>query len=149
MTPITFKVSNNVPSSLKDSLQVFSVGTDDKGLILIGAGAKFSALKGVDLKALQVSGKYEAIGRVNTKAGVIGLVGVGGGITSQSKAREIGGSIGRAFNDVKTIVVDIPLPKREMVVALIEGIAIVQYEYNKYKSEAKSSLVLKLSLIHI
>jgi leucyl aminopeptidase len=85
---------------------------------------------------------------VSVGSEVIGLIGIGAGITSHSKAREVGGAIGRAFNDVKTINVDIPVTSAEIAIALLEGIAIVQYDYNHYKSgDKKSSLLQTVNLI--
>ena len=143
MTQLTFKISASLPSTTTDSVHIYAVANDEKSPKLIGSASKQASLKSLDLKALQVSSKSESTSRVNTASGIFGLVGIGDGILSSSKAREIGGAIGRSFSDLRSLTIDIPLSKREMVLALIEGIAIVQYEYNKYKSGEKKPLALK------
>ena len=124
-------------------MSIYAVGLDGKDIKLQGAAAKVTELKSLKLKSLSVSGSYEATSRVSVGSEVLGLIGIGAGITSHSKAREVGGAIGRAFNDVKIINIDIPVVSAEIAIALLEGIAIVQYDYNHYKSGEKKSLSLK------
>jgi leucyl aminopeptidase len=143
MTSISYKVSNVAPKATTDSITVYAVGTDGKELILQGTGAKLPGLKAINLKALAVSGAYESTSRLSVGSTVVGLIGIGSGITTHSKAREVGGSIGRAFKDAKSITVDIPLASSELALALLEGIAIVQYEFTRYKSGAKKPASLK------
>jgi leucyl aminopeptidase len=148
MTSISFKLLANSPKSSADTMSIYAVGLDGKDIKLQGSAAKIAGLKSLKLKSLSVSGAYEATSRVSVGSEVIGLIGIGAGITSHSKAREVGGAIGRAFNDVKTINVDIPVTSAEIALALLEGIAIVQYDYNHYKSgEKKSSLLQTVNLI--
>jgi leucyl aminopeptidase len=109
MTSISFKVINAAPKSSTDSITVYAVGLEGKELKLQGSGAKSAGLKSLNLKALAVSGAYEATSRVALGKEVVGLIGISSGVTSHAKAREIGGAIGRAFNDVKTLTVDIPV----------------------------------------
>jgi len=116
--------------------------------VLLGNAAKDTSIKSINLKALQVTGAAESISRVSAGAAVIGLIGVGDTIGNHVRAREIGGAIGRAFNDHKTLIIDIPLVNKELALALLEGIAIVQYDYNTYKSgETKSSSIKQVQLI--
>jgi len=116
--------------------------------VLLGNAAKDTSIKSINLKALQVTGAAESISRVSAGAAVIGLIGVGDTIGNHVRAREIGGAIGRAFNDHKTLIIDIPLVNKELALALLEGIAIVQYDYNTYKSgEKKSSSIKQVQLI--
>ena len=124
-------------------MSIYAVGLDGKDIKLQGAAAKVTGLKSLKLKSLSVSGAYEATSRVSVGSEVLGLIGIGAGITSHSKAREVGGAIGRAFNDVKTINIDIPVASAEIAIALLEGVAIVQYDYNHYKSGEKKSSSLK------
>jgi leucyl aminopeptidase len=148
MTSITFKVQATTSKATADSILVYGVSKQEKGPVLLGNGAKDSHTKSLNLKALQVTGAAETSTRVSAGAGVIGLIGVGESITSHSKAREIGGAIGRAFNDHKNLIVDIPLASKEIALALLEGIAIVQYDYNNYKSgEKKSSAIKQVQLV--
>jgi leucyl aminopeptidase len=148
MTSISYKVLANSPKATADSMSVYAVGLDGKDIKLQGSAAKIAGLKSLKLKSLSVSGAYEATSRVSVGSEVIGLIGVGAGISSHSKAREVGGAIGRAFNDVKTINIDIPVASAEIAIALLEGIAIVQYDYNHYKSgDKKSSLLQTVNLI--
>jgi leucyl aminopeptidase len=143
MTSISFKVINTAPKSTADSITVYAVGTEDKDLKLQGSGAKLVGLKSLNLKALGVSGAYEANSRVSVGKDVVGLIGISSGVNNHSTAREIGGAIGRAFNDAKTLTIDIPVASSEIAVALLEGIAIVQYDYNHYKSGDKKVSPLK------
>jgi len=143
MTSISYKVLASSPKSTSDSIAIYAVGLEGKDIKLQGTGAKVSGLKSLNLKALSVSGTYEATSRVNVGSEVIGLIGTGSGLASHSKAREVGGAIGRAFNDAKTININIPLATAEIALALLEGIAIVQYEYNYYKSGDKKPSALK------
>jgi len=148
MTSISYKVLASSPKSTADSMSIFAVGLDGKDIKLQGAAAKVAGLKTLKLKALSVSGAYESTSRVSVGSEVVGLIGIGAGITSHSKAREVGGAIGRAFNDVKTINIDIPVASAEIAIALLEGIAIVQYSYNHYKSgEQKPSTLKTVNLI--
>jgi len=143
MTSISYKVLASAPKSSSDSIAVYAVGLEGKDLKLQGSGAKVTGLKSLNLKALAVSGAYEATSRVSVGADVIGLIGIGSGLSTHSKAREVGGAIGRAFNDAKTINIDIPLASAEIALALLEGIAIVQYDYSHYKSGEKKVAALK------
>lgn len=148
MTSISYKVLASSPKSTADSMSIFAVGLDGKDIKLQGAADKVAGLKSLKLKALSVSGAYESTSRVSVGSEVVGLIGIGAGITSHSKAREVGGAIGRAFNDVKTINIDIPVASAEIAIALLEGIAIVQYSYNHYKSgEQKPSTLKTVNLI--
>jgi leucyl aminopeptidase len=148
MTSISYKVLASSPKSTADSMAIYAVGLDGKDIKLQGAAAKVAGLKTLKLKALSVSGAYESTSRVSVGSEVVGLIGIGAGITSHSKAREVGGAIGRAFNDVKTINIDIPVASAEIAIALLEGIAIVQYSYNHYKSgEQKPSTLKTVNLI--
>jgi leucyl aminopeptidase len=143
MTSISFKVSASAPKSTSDSISIYGVGLDGKELKLQGSGAKLAGLKSLNLKALSVSGAFEATSRLSVGSTVVGLIGLGAGVTTHAKAREVGGAIGRAFNDVKSITIDIPVASSEIALALLEGVAIVQYEYNLYKSGEKKSSALK------
>jgi hypothetical protein len=79
MTSISFKVINTAPKSTADSITVYAVGTEDKDLKLQGSGAKLVGLKSLNLKALGVSGAYEANSRVSVGKDVVGLIGIASG----------------------------------------------------------------------
>jgi len=143
MTSLTFKVSASSPKTSTDSIDIFAVGIDGRDTKLLGLQAQTDSLKTINLKALAISGIMEAASRVNFDNKVVGLIGVGEGLTTHAKAREVGGAIGRAFSDVKTITINIPLATSEIALALLEGIAIVQYNYTTYKSGDKKPLALK------
>jgi leucyl aminopeptidase len=143
MTSITFKVQAPSAKATVDSILVYGVSKQDKGPVLLGNAAKDSATKSLNLKALQVTGSAESFTRVSAGAGVIGLIGVGDSIANHAKARELGGAIGRVFNDHKNLIVDIPLATKELALALLEGIAIVQYAFDIYKSGAKKPMALR------
>ena len=148
MTSITFKIQATSTTAPVDSILVYGVSKQEKGPVLLGNAAKDTSIKSINLKALQVTGAAESISRVSAGAAVIGLIGVGDTIGNHVRAREIGGAIGRAFNDHKTLIIDIPLVNKELALALLEGIAIVQYDYNTYKSgEKKSSSIKQVHLI--
>lgn len=143
MTSITYKLSNSPPKATNESITIYAVGLEGKEPKLQGSAIKLAGLKAVNLKALAVSGSYESTSRLSIGNSVVGLIGISEGITSHGKAREIGGAIGREFNDAKSITIDIPLVTAEIALALLEGIAIVQYEYTNYKSGDKKPAALK------
>lgn len=143
MTSISIKVSNSSPKAAADSISIYAVGIDGKDAKLQGAAAKLAGLKTINLKGLSISGAYESTSRVSVGSSVVGLVGIGEGLSTHAKAREVGGAIGRAFSDFKSISIDIPIASSEIAVALLEGIAIVQYQYNNYKSGETKPLALK------
>ncbi|MEI8231069.1 MAG: leucyl aminopeptidase, partial [Actinomycetes bacterium] len=134
MTSITFKIAASAPKTKTPVFLVLAVQADDSAPKLLGPAAKSPVFKALDLRALNFSGTAESSTRTNTSAGVVGFIGTGKGINSTLEARNIGGAIGRAFKDQKSITVDIPLNTTEELVALIEGISFVQYEFTKYKS---------------
>ncbi len=140
MTSITFKIANSGTKSKTAGLLVLAAQKDDKAAKLIGDQSKHPAFKQLDLKALNFSGNAETSTRTNSSAGVIGIIGTGSGIKSPADARNIGGAIGRAFKDQKAFTVDIPLASVEEVLALIEGISFVQYEFTKYKSSFSNTI---------
>lgn len=147
MTSISIKISKTAPKPTSESIVVYAVKSDDKGAQLIGAAASNSSLKQLNLKSLAITGAAESASRIPSSANAIGLIGVGGGISSVANAREIGGAIGRAFNDHKNLIVDIPLSSAEEAASLLEGIAIVQYDYNKYKSNSKKPSLKSVELV--
>lgn len=140
MTSITFKIANSSTKTKTTGFLVLAARTHESTLTLIGSQAKNAALKNLDLKALNFSGASESATRTNSALGIVGIIGTGTGIKTQSDARNIGGAIGRAFRDQKSITVDIPLSNLDELVALIEGISFVQYEFSKYKSTVFSPI---------
>ena len=143
MTSITYKTSKTGSKATADSIHIYAVSASDGDSKLVGNAAKKSELKALNLKALQISGKSEATNRIPVAKQTVGFVGIGSEISSTAHAREIGGAIGRAFNDFKSIVVDVPLKDSEFAAALLEGIAIVQYDFDRYKSAGKKVIALK------
>jgi leucyl aminopeptidase len=143
MTSISIKVHATTPKDTVGSMAIYSVGLAGNEAQIVGNGSKLAGLKNLNLKSLGVSGSFEATARVNTGDKVVGLIGIGEGITTHAKAREVGGAIGRAFSNVKVLNIDVPLSSAEIAVALLEGIAIVQYEFTSYKSGNKTPLALK------
>ena len=143
MTSISFKVSNSAPKASSESISIYAVEQEGQEVKLQGSAAKLPYLKALNLKALAVSGAYESTSRLSAGDSIIGLIGISEGIATHSKAREIGGAIGRAFKDAKSITVDIPLATPEIALALLEGIAIVQYDFTRYKSASSKAAALK------
>ena len=143
MTSLSIKAFQKQPKLSNDSILVYAVSKGDKSPTLLGAALADSNLSSVNLKALQVTGSAESTTRISTPLCAVGLVGVSDGIDSTAKAREIGGAIGRAFNDHKNLVIDIPLINKEIALALLEGVFLVQYEYDRFRSTDKRVLVLK------
>ncbi len=147
MTSITFKTSKTAPKSISDSITVYAVSAFEKESKLVGTAAKKSELKALNLKAVQISGASEATNRIPVGKQVVGFIGLGEEIENSAHAREIGGAIGRAFADTKNLIIDIPIKNSDMIQALFEGIAIVQYEYNLYKSSESKPKQLKTVLL--
>ena len=143
MTSITYKTSKTGSKASEDSIHIYAVSAPDGDSKLVGNAAKKNELKSLNLKALQISGKSEATNRIPVAKQTVGFVGIGSEIASTAHAREIGGAIGRAFNDFKNIIVDVPLKNSEFAAALLEGIAIVQYDFDRYKSAGKKVIALK------
>lgn len=142
MTSLSIKLTPTSPKATAASISIFAVGTVKESASFLGAAKGHPLLKGVNLKALNFTGSAESTTRLSLGEATIGLIGVGKGITSPDQARDIGGAIGRAFRDQKSITVDIPLASLEEVVALIEGISFVQYEFSQYKSAKKTKAEL-------
>jgi leucyl aminopeptidase len=140
MTSITFKIANSTTKTKPAGLLVLAAQADGSTLRLIGNQAKNAAFKNLDFKALNFSGSAESFTRTSTSAGIVGVIGTGVGIKSETDARNIGGAIGRAFRDHKSLNVNIPLSNVDEVLALIEGISFVQYEFIKYKSSVASPI---------
>jgi len=143
MTLISIKTSKIAPKASADSITIYAVSQDGKEPKLVGAAQKITAIKNLNLKALQISGSAEATARIPLGNSIVGFIGIGSELSSTARAREIGGAIGRAFNDQKTIVLNFPIKNAEVAQALVEGIAIVQYDYNLYKSSASKPMNLK------
>lgn len=143
MTVISFKTSKSTPKSTSDSITVYAVVQDGKESKLSGEALKNSQLKALKLKALQISGAAEATARIPLANSVVGFIGIGSELTSSAKARELGGAIGRAFSDHSTLVLNLPIKSSEIALALAEGIAIVQYDFNVYKSSDAKAMNLK------
>jgi leucyl aminopeptidase len=139
MTSLSIKIS---PKPVAGSVTIFAVGSENDGASFLGSDKGNPLLKAVNLKALNFSGAAETSTRLSLGSATVGLIGVGNGISSANEARDIGGAIGRAFKDQKSIVVDLPLSSSEEVIALLEGISFVQYEYSKYKSAKKAKAEL-------
>ncbi|MEY4654629.1 MAG: hypothetical protein RL523_28 [Actinomycetota bacterium] len=143
MTLISIKTSKTAPKASADSITIYAVSQDGKEPKLVGAAQKITAIKNLNLKALQISGSAEATARIPLGNSIVGFIGIASELSSTARAREIGGAIGRAFNDQKTIVLNLPIKNAEVAQALVEGIAIVQYDYNLYKSSASKPMNLK------
>ena len=143
MTSISIKFSKSQPKTTLDGITVYAVASIEGSAKLQGSAAKNAALKDLNLKALGISGTKEASSRVPVASSTIGFIGIGEKISNSIEAREIGGAIGRSFSDHKTIFLDLPIADQDFLYALLEGIAIVQYQYNNYKSGEKKPLALK------
>ncbi len=143
MTSISFKFSKTQPKTSADSITVYAVANVDGNAKLIGNASKVAALKSLNLKSLSISASKESTSRIPVGSMVVGFVGIGEEISSPAQARDIGGAIGRAFNDHKNITLDIPVKNSDALYALLEGIAIVQYQYNQYKSGENKVPALK------
>ena len=134
MTSIKLTVSAKIPAVKADTIIINGLSTVAKSIKAIGSPASVEKLAGLNFKLLGANAKSESVLRVNVGQSVVGLVGVGSAISSDQHAREIGGAIGRAFSDSKSIVVDLALTSESQTIALLEGIALVQYSFDKYKS---------------
>ncbi|MFM5904847.1 MAG: M17 family peptidase N-terminal domain-containing protein, partial [Micrococcales bacterium] len=101
-----------------------------------------------DLQLLGATGKLEDSVRTVLASGTaVGIVGLGDSRPSPEDLRKIGGVIARKFSDFKAVEIFIPVETAEHAVALLEGIAIGNYAYNKYKSNAKASALKQATLI--
>jgi leucyl aminopeptidase len=142
MTSLSIKVTNTTAKVPADTITVFGATSSAGNVSPIGAAANISAIKSLNFRALDFTAKAESTIRVVVGKEIIGIVGLGQGVDSVDKARDIGGAIGRAFKDQKSLVINLPLANEAEAIALLEGIAFVLYEYTKYKSGPKSPIAL-------
>ena len=142
MTSIKLTATAKLPVAKADTIVINALASSAKSVKALGSPASIEKLAGQNFKLLGASAKSEAISRVSVDGGVVGLVGVGAAISSDQHAREIGGAIGRAFTDVKSIVVDLALASESQTLALLEGIALVQYSFDRYKSAPQEKRAL-------
>ena len=146
MTSLIIKTAATAPKAA-GALSIYAVASGTNSASLIGAAKNKAELKAINLQALNFSGTAESVTRVAAGNETLGLVGVGKGIKTADQAREIGGAIGRSFRDQKSLVIDIPLNSVEEVIALIEGISFVQYDFNRYKSKKIASLLSAVTVV--
>ena len=142
MTSIKLTVTAKLPAAKADTLVINGLSSSAKSIKAIGSPASVEKLTNLNFKLLNASAKSESVTRVSVGQTVVGLVGVGSSISSDQQARDIGGAIGRAFADVKSIVVDLALASESQTIALLEGISLVQYSFDKYKSTTKEKRAL-------
>ena len=142
MTSIKLTVTAKLPAAKADTIVINGLSSSAKSIKAIGSPASVEKLTTLNFKLLNASAKSESVTRVSVGQTVVGLVGVGSSISSDQQARDIGGAIGRAFADVKSIVVDLALASESQTIALLEGISLVQYSFDKYKSTTKEKRAL-------
>lgn len=139
---LSIKITNTANKIPAGTITVYGATSKAGNAALAGNASKLPALKSLNFQLLNFSAKAESTIRVAIGKEVVGIVGLGEGIDSLPKAREIGGAIGRAFKDQKSLVIDLPLANEAEVIALLEGISFVLYEFTKYKSGTKNPIVL-------
>jgi leucyl aminopeptidase len=100
------------------------------------------------LKLLGATGKIEDSVRTVLAAGTaVGVVGLGSNSPSPEDLRKVGGVIARKFSDFKSVEIQIPVASAEHAIALLEGVAIGNYDYTKYKSKPKVSELKTATLV--
>lgn len=149
MTSLIIKTAATAPKAAAGAMTIYAVAAGTNSASLIGSAKNKAELKAINLQALNFSGTAESVTRVAAGNEILGLVGVGKGIKTADQAREIGGAIGRSFRNQKSLVIDIPLNTVEEVIALIEGISFVQYDFNRYKSIKIASLLSAVTVVTV
>ena len=118
-----------------------------KGTPVLATSAETN-LKDRDLLLLGASGKIEDSVRTVLATGTaVGVVGLGDMEPSPEDLRKVGGVIARKFSDFKAVEIQIPVASAEHAIALLEGVAIGNYSYNKYKSNAKAPALKQATLV--
>ncbi|MEN9714843.1 MAG: hypothetical protein RJA35_310 [Actinomycetota bacterium] len=145
MSEIKFSVSKVPAGSSAKSLVVVGAAKADKTVELVGSAA-FTAKQ---LAALGVSGKAESITR--SLAGDVAhvIVGLGTESPSADEWREIGGALGRNLGEVAALDLQLPVQGVAEAEALLEGLALGNYDYAGRPSTRvlkKVSLVSPLSV---
>ena len=150
MTNLKIAVSTKSPSFKKDAAFVVGVKELSKKLTLTKSNFDTASLNRHDLALLGASASAESITRVAAPNGAIfALVGLGAEKLNESSIRGLGGAISRNLRDLTELVIDLGAINKSMLLALIEGIQLGNYEYQGLKSTAniKSAKLNKVTVI--
>jgi len=107
-----------------------------------------SALTAKSVALLGATGKLEdAVRTLAADGTALGVVGLGSQDPTPEELRQVGGVIARKFTDFKAVELHITVSSKEHAVAILEGIAIGNYQYSKYKSKPKELALKQATLV--
>lgn len=133
------KVAASAPTFTKDA--IFVIGAVMKGtkLSLAAEGIELGSLKGLDLEKLGVKTTPDSLVKIPAPNGAFFAI-VGGFKPKDIDAlRYVGGTLGRMLAEFKTVVSALPVSTEVEALALLEGFAVGNYNYEAYKSDKKKT----------
>lgn len=144
MTDIKITFAAKAPSFKKNLGFVAAVHELSNGIQLTKSSIDVTSLEKHDLVKLGVSGSFESVSRVAAPNGaVFALVGIGKEKLTEHNAREIGGAISRNLFGLEELIVDLGSLSKPVLLSLIEGLSIGNYDFSGMKSkENKKELLL-------
>lgn len=146
MTKIS--ITAKTPEFKKDLAIVIGVKEVSKTLQLAKTSIDSSSLQKHDLEHLGASASIESITRAAApKGAVFALIGLGHDKLDDAKYRALGGAAARSLRNLSELVFDLPSLSKSQVLALLEGAALGNYEYQGRKTSAKSAKLNKISVI--
>lgn len=121
--------------------------TQVEGELSIASNQLGISLTDAQLRRLGATGKPESIVRTVLNDRLVLLVGVGSAAIDSRTARNLGGAIARNASDLGAIDIDLPVTDLMSAEALLEGVAIGGYQFNKYKTGAKGTALKSVRVI--
>jgi leucyl aminopeptidase len=140
MTVPTLLVSSDSAITIPAEVLVLGVSKTADGPRLLGAPPELSSLQ-ESLSAMGVTGAVDELRRLPGVGGVssVALIGIGGESVTPDVLRYAAGSVTRQLRGVDSVVLDLPSPTPEHVLAILEGAAIGAYAYTVYRSGQDAS----------
>ncbi len=133
------KVSPTAPPFSKDSVFVVACITKATKLVLEADGIDISTIKNLDLEKLGAKATADSLIKVPGPNGSFFAIVGGYKQNDRDSLRYVGGTIGRLLGEFRNVVSGIPVSTENEAFALLEGYAVGNYSYEKYKSENKKS----------
>lgn len=148
MSNLKISTAVKVPAFKKGTAFVIGVKETSKGMQLTKSHTDVSSLAKHELSHLGASSTPESVTRVAAPGGAIfALVGLGDDNSAKEKftaekMRATGGAIARSLKNVAEIVLDLGAMSKPLVIALVEGLQLGNYEYNGLKSKINIKPIL-------
>ena len=132
---ITSTTSSKPATKNKSTLAIVVVGAAKVGSAVELVGSE--VFNPTQLSAMGISGKAESVNRAVAGDQSVAIVGLGNETPSVDEWREIGGAIGRQLNEVPALELRLLVIDVLEAEALLEGIALGDYEYSGRPSKGK------------